>query len=740
MKRLLTTLLVLFFFSANAQRPKIGLTLSGGGAKGLAHIGILQALDSAGLKVDYLTGTSMGSIIGAMYAAGYSGDSIEKMARVLDWNLLFSTAPQLSTISIEEKSEFDCYAIEIPYVDGNFRIGKGIIEGQELWLKLSDVFRPVYNITDFSKMSIPFQCMGTDMETGKSVVMDHGNIVTAVRASMAIPSVFTPVKYDDKLLVDGGVVNNFPVKEARKMGADYMIGVNVSGGLLKAEELESALDILLQIGFFKDADTFEKQKAACNMYLLPDLKGYSTGSFDKADSIIDLGIEAGRKYYPFFKHLADSLNAIYGPQPFIANRVPASSEMVISKFTANGLVNTTPQFFFGLLNLKEGRIYTHEEMSTAIRRVYGSRYYRIIRYDFVPAADGTTEMHFSVEENPLTAVKFAMNYNTFTSLSLKLNMTARDLFLKESRAMASVSLSANPRIYGEYFKYLDTKRTLRGVLDYYFEAIDFPVYDNFRLYQTLRSFYHAADFQLQRNINRFSMIGIGQQFIHSRIKTLESPSLIYNGSNDSWKTYLSYLFNNVDRKYFTTKGWYINFEAGYTYGQDPKYTYSFEDSTVSSESLGYTYDDYAKLRLRMSHFSRIDETWSWSQHFFVGSMMTSNPFIADRFLVGGVDEIIRNQATFAGLSEAEIKTGSISTLQLALQYAMSKKLFLTGRVNGAVYDFYKKDLNELGSSNFLSGYGLTMGYDSPLGPIEFTSMYCDQDGKVRSTVNIGYTF
>jgi NTE family protein len=149
-------------FSAAQQkstRPKIGLTLSGGGAKGLAHIGILQAIDSAGLKIDYITGTSMGSIVGGLYAAGYSGDDVEKIARKLDWGLIFSTAPQLDAISIEEKSEYQKYAIEIPFVNGNFKIGRGIIEGQELWIKLSELFEPVYNVTDFSKLSIPLNAL-----------------------------------------------------------------------------------------------------------------------------------------------------------------------------------------------------------------------------------------------------------------------------------------------------------------------------------------------------------------------------------------------------------------------------------------------------------------------------------------------------------------------------------------------------------------------------------------------------
>src|SRR3954469_14125780 len=162
---LLLSITILWFQFAFAQstRPKIGVTLSGGGAKGLAHIGILEAMDSAGLKVDYITGTSMGSVVGGLYAAGYSADTIEAIARTLDWGFIFSSAPQITTISIEEKDEFNKYAIEIPFKHGKFSLGKGFIEGQELWLKFAELFQPVYNITDFDQLSIPFACIGTDL-------------------------------------------------------------------------------------------------------------------------------------------------------------------------------------------------------------------------------------------------------------------------------------------------------------------------------------------------------------------------------------------------------------------------------------------------------------------------------------------------------------------------------------------------------------------------------------------------
>src|SRR5450631_2296011 len=236
-----------FFFFLSAQlmaqtrpgslRPKIGLTLSGGGAKGLAHIGILKAIDSAGLKIDYITGTSMGSIIGALYAIGYSADSIEKIARGIDWDLLLSNQSSMRSIIMEEKDEYGKYDIELPWVNHWFRFSTGVIEGQELWLKFAELFRPVYKIKDFGRFSIPFKCLAADISTGEAVALDSGEIVTALRASMAIPSIFTAVGYDGKKLVDGGVVRNFPVKDVRQMGADLVIGSNASGPLLSSAQV-----------------------------------------------------------------------------------------------------------------------------------------------------------------------------------------------------------------------------------------------------------------------------------------------------------------------------------------------------------------------------------------------------------------------------------------------------------------------------------------------------------------------
>lgn len=357
---------VFFFTSLHAQdssahkRPKIGLTLSGGGAKGLAHIGILKAIDSAGLKIDYVTGTSMGSIIGVLYAVGYSGDSIEKIAQTIDWDLLLSNQLFLRSVIMEEKNEYFKYDVELPWVNNWFRISTGVLEGQELWLKLSELLFPVYKIKKFNDFKIPFKCIATDVSTGQAVVLDSGEIVSAIRSSMAIPSLFTAVEFNGKKLVDGGVVRNFPVKDVREMGADIVIGCNVSSALLAPEKVKNAIQVLMQVAFFREAEDTRTQVPLCNIYVPMPLENYSMVSFGNANDIIQYGVDEGRRLYPEFKKLADSLNAIYGAPDSAIKKLPVGGHVKISSYEVRGVNHTSKEFFIHALDLYINRPYTSE--------------------------------------------------------------------------------------------------------------------------------------------------------------------------------------------------------------------------------------------------------------------------------------------------------------------------------------------------------------------------------------------
>ena len=230
--------------STAQDKPKIGLVLSGGGAKGLAHIGILKSLEEAGITPDYITGTSMGSIMGGLYAIGYSADEIKQIVLEADWDQLLSNKSSLDEVVFEEKDYYNRYINELNFSGFKLELPKGLIEGQKLSNLLSKLTRPVHNIEDFSQLPIPYACVAVDIETGLSVVLNKGSLARSMRASMAIPSVFTPVEIDDKLLVDGGIVRNFPVEENLEMGADYIIGVFVGNQPLKKEEIKLHVRLL----------------------------------------------------------------------------------------------------------------------------------------------------------------------------------------------------------------------------------------------------------------------------------------------------------------------------------------------------------------------------------------------------------------------------------------------------------------------------------------------------------------
>jgi NTE family protein len=215
--------------------------------------------------------------------------------------------------------------------------------------------------------------------------------------------------------------------------------------------------------------------------------------------------------------------------------------------------------------------------------------------------------------------------------------------------------------------------------------------------------------------------------------------MIYNGNNNYLKSYISFVLNTADKKYFTTSGWKVVAEAGYVYSQSPKFSYSYDNEAVNSDTLGLEYNNYAQLFISADHYKPLNSKMVFSQNITTAYIIDSSPYLANLFQVGGMNQIINNQIPFTGLEESEVKTGSIAAVRLALQYALSKNNYLTGTFNTAIYDFHANG-NIRVKDNLLTGYGLTYGYYSAIGPIEITVMYSDQDGKVRYNLNLGFGF
>lgn len=725
---------------AQPGKIKVGLTLSGGGAKGLAHIGVLQAIDSAGLKIDYITGTSMGSIMGAMYAVGYSGNQIEALARAMDWGTLFSGKPLMSNVNITEKDEFDNYAIELPFEKGKLKIGTGLIEAQEIWVKFQEIFMPVYNVKDFNNFNIPFRCIAADVATGHVVKLDTGEVVNAIRSSMAIPSVFTAIDYKNTKLIDGGVIRNFPVRDAVEMGATYTIGVKVAIPLSPIEDLNSAFDVLYQIGFYKDADDFPEELKLCNMLVEPDVHGFNAASFASADEIIAIGKETGRKFYPMFKHLADSIRQQDSTYTFTKNRLPEVNKIVVDSISIKGLKHTSKKSFLHHLDIQPGDSCNGISVGDGVRKIFGSKNYSRINYAWDPTLSGHAKLKFNVIENPLTTIKLALHYTSFSKVAIVTGVESKNFLFDRSKTTVKLNFSENYRVLLRQSQAFGKKDNNNAILSLYYESFKYPIYKDFKEIYLYRNNFLQFDLKAQHTFNLRSALGIGTAFESLQISPKLSGKVSVEAGNHYLNTYIFYDRNTLDQKLFPTKGIKIETKAGYIYSQNPDAVF-IESASLTAEIDTLDYTGYGQLQLKVDHFSRLNSKLTLIKQLNGSLNFSETQSYLNYFYVGGLTDFLRNQVTFAGLNEYQVYTNSIMTGLLGLQYHVIKSVYATMKINFGLYDFAEdKPETWTSADNFLSGYSVTAAYNSGIGPIEFSLLYCDQSKSFEGYLSVGFHF
>ncbi len=743
MKNLLVALAtaLLFTNATHTQtRPKIGVVLSGGGAKGLAHIGILKAIDSAGLKVDYITGTSMGSIIGALYAAGYRADTIEKITQNIDWDLLLSNSASLRSLIMEEKDEYGRYAVELPWANGGFKLPNGVIESQELWLKFMELFFRVYKIKDFSHLPRAFKCIAADVATGEGVSLDSGEITSAIRSSMAIPSVFTAVNYNGRKLIDGGVVRNFPVSDVKEMGANIIIGSNVAGSLLPAEKITNVFQVLQQVAFFRNDADEKKQATLCDIYIHQPLEGYTMGSFAAASDIIKEGRRTGDSLYPRLKKLADSLNAAYGPSILPPSLLPPIDSVKITDYQITGLTRMTQAFFLHRMQFLNNQWYSAEALSDHIRKAFGTRYFNKITYSLEPLADSTSRIVFSVEENPHTFAKVGINYNSFTGISLIGNLTARNFLTPYSRSMVTVNVGENMHIRAEHLQFLGRYKAVSVTSSVQAETLNFTTYNNFNKDGLYKQNYFVADMHAQWALKRRYSMGLGTRFESFGYKPQIASFFELQGHTSLVNSYLFINLNTLSNAVYPKRGMKIQAEGGYVFSQRPALTYLRAGHVITNlDSLGFNFQNFVRTKVNIEGYLPLGDKYTGLAQVQGGINFNQRVSILNDYFVGGLTNVFRNQITFSGLNEGTVHSSSIASLMLGLRYQMYNSLYVMAKANALYYNFIGSD-NNLGQPQFLSGYSLTLGYNFILGPLEISAMYCDQAKQLRPYINLGIPF
>ncbi len=362
-----------------ARAQKVGVALSGGAARGLAHIGVLRVLEEAGVPVDVITGTSMGSVIGGLYAVGYTAAQLDTIVRTEDWLRLLTDPVDRRDLAVDRKFTEDHYLVTLPIERGGIKLPRSVVPGQRVSQLLTGLTWSAHPIRDFRALPIPFAAVATDLETSKAVVLDHGFLPDAIRASMALPSVFSPVELADTSVIDGGVIRNLPAQDARALGADVLICSDVTDPLEPRDSIVSLVDVLVQSVSFRVWDSEAVQRSKCDVLILPDVRAFSTFGFARAREVIARGEAAARAAIPAITAALARGRVPRSARPARVPLVQAESVLVTTvRFDPADLV--PGGFLARALGVKPGTWVSRRTLDQRMSRLYATGLFESVGY------------------------------------------------------------------------------------------------------------------------------------------------------------------------------------------------------------------------------------------------------------------------------------------------------------------------------------------------------------------------
>lgn len=762
---------ILFFFLvvpqmnfAQEKKPKVVLVLSGGGAKGIAHIPLLQALDSLKIVPDLIVGNSMGSVVGGLYAMGYSGDSIANIALNADWDELLGGSISLTSVSAEEKSEFDRYLIGLNLAEGKPMVSSSLLNDQSLREFLSSLTYPVYNINNFDKLSIPYRAIATDIVNGKEVILSSGSLNVAMRASMSIPGVFQPVPYEKTLLVDGGVLNNFPTDVAQNMGADIIIGSDVGGGMAPIERLNNIGTILFQTGMLASNIKNPENQKLCDILFdhIPNLT-YSTSDFKKGREIYREGKIATAQNLDMLVALAEKLKG-YSQR---THKLPeVKNEFVVDTIVFKGVSDANLDLVKARTNIKPHEAHTTVELINGVNRAIGTNLFSQITYNPFITDEGKLGVQFNGFEYSKNQVKGSLHYDTYRGVGLILNYTGRNILGDASRFLVSIDAAEQPRFRVQYQKIFGKERTWWWRSEVYGERLVQEVFVDGDLVDNMRYRSFQFDNQINKNLNSLkSYVGIGLNYQYTNLKPKNNPE--FNENIYLLNSYYfnnielngQYLYNSMNEVFYATTGTYFQANISRSLLHEVDFMYSDESlAPVKGATNGFTKFGL-NIEKRFPFDKKIIGIIDAAACFIFEDKRDSDDisftefgYAAKYFLGGNLLNPSNNSSVFAGLHDDELNLNQFMKLSLRVQTNPIDKLYLTPHFNIASigfndFDDYIKDAfspdgnwqKRIETSLLMSG-GATVSYKTFLGPVNFDTSWVNDIDKVRVFFSVGMMF
>ena len=712
------------------QRKKVGVVLSGGGAKGVAHIGALKVIRDAGIPIDYIAGTSMGSIIGGLSAIGYTPEQLEKMVKEQNWNFLLSDRIKRSEQTLAERQNSETYIISIPFSKTlKDRALGGVIQGQNLENLFQNLTLGYHDSINFNKLPIPFACVSENIVNGSKIVFHDGVLSTAMRASMAIPGVFTPVRLDSMVLVDGGMVDNYPVDVVKAMGAEIIIGVDVQNNLRTAGELNSAADILNQIVSLTGQKIYLENIKETNTYIKVDVQGYSAASFNAPalDTLMHRGEEAARSQWNELIALKKKIGIpedYKATYPELELSTYESKDFFVKEIMFSGIEDDDKKWMMRKCKLLENSNVTMEQLEQALSILRGSQAYSNVSYKLANTPQGYN-LIFLLEKKYEKNINLGIRFDSEEIASMLLNAT---LSLKTK---VPSKVSATGRLGKRYVARLDY--TLEPIqmrnfnFAYQFEYNDINIYNHGdRAYNTTYK-YHEGEFSFSDVWFNNLRFAVGARFEYFKYKDFLYTGPEYNMvvKPEHFFSYFANIhYNTYDKGYFPTKG--TDFKVGYSL---------YTDNLTQ-------YNDHAP-------FSALNA--SWTEAFQVTNRFALLPSIYGRVLIGRdvpypylnalggnyFGRFLPQQMPFAGIDNLEFTDNSIVVAALKLRQRMGSKNYISLIGNVAVSD---NNFFDILKDKWMYGFSLGYGYDSMFGPLEASLGYSNQSKKVGFYINLGFYF
>ncbi len=718
------------FGQDSLRKPKIGLVLSGGGAKGLAHIGVLKVIEEAGIKIDYIGGTSMGAIVGGLYASGYTAHQLDSIFRHTDYKAIIQDFTPRNSKNFYEKGNDERYAFSLPLTNYKLGIPAALSKGLYNYNLITRLTNHVRDVRDFNLLPIPFLCVATDIETGEEVLLNQGFLAQALVASGAFPTLYLPVEIEGRYLMDGGVVNNYPIEALKNSGAEFIIGVDVQDDLKDRDQLQDASRILVQISNLQMIHRMNTCRDMTDIYIKPDVRDFSVISFEQFETIQEKGEEAARAVY-------DQLSSL-GSATTKWKTVPITQEtdsLFVKDILTNPLENYTRAYIIGKLRFKPASKISFADLRSGIENLNATQNFASIAYTLDKNGEGVN-LNLNLLENKFkTFMRFGIHYDDLYKSGVLVNYTHKKLLFKNDVLSADLVLGDNIRYYLDY--YIDNG---------YYWSFGFKSRSN-QFNRNIKTDFSGGSLFTALGINSFNVdfsdlthqlyvqtlfmqkfiAGGGLEFKTLRLasETLQNNATLIENS-DYFSVFANMKYDSFDDKFFPKTGWYFSGDIQtYLYSSD--FTNQFNKFSILKADGAFVKTFYEDFTLRIGA----------EGGFAVGE--STVPFF--NFVLGGYGfHRITNFRHFFGYDFLSLEGNSYVKSTFGLNYNFYKKNHINFTANYANLGTNIFETNAWYRKPRHSGYALGYGVESIFGPIELKHSWSPETKHHYSWVSVGFWF